>query len=80
MPMRRTFEISTQITLLKIDGFTATFKTKMGVAGLMLEPSPPNFENLYNFHRCSNNVKNIFLYLLWFQIFENQCGVFRSFL
>ena len=24
------------------------FKTKMGVAGLMFEPHPPNFENLYN--------------------------------
>ena len=25
------------------------FKTKIGVAGLMLEPHPPNFENLYIF-------------------------------
>ena len=25
------------------------FKTKMGVAGLMFEPHPPNFEKLYNF-------------------------------
>ena len=37
-----------------IDGFIATskfenFKTKMGVAGLIFEPHPPNFENLYNF-------------------------------
>ena len=24
-------------------------KTKMGLAGLMFEPHPPNFENLYNF-------------------------------
>ena len=24
-------------------------KTKMGVAGLIFEPHPPNFENLYNF-------------------------------
>ena len=23
-------------------------KIKMGVAGLMLEPNPPNFENLHN--------------------------------
>jgi hypothetical protein len=23
--------------------------TKMGMAGLMFEPHPPNFENLYNF-------------------------------
>ena len=27
----------------------ATSKTKMGVAGLMSEPHPPNFENIYNF-------------------------------
>ncbi len=37
-----------------IDGFIATSKfqnskSKMGMAGLMLEPHPPNFENLYNF-------------------------------
>ena len=25
------------------------FKTKMGVAGVIFEPHPPNFENLYNF-------------------------------
>ena len=30
----------------KIDGFMAT---KMGVAGLIFEPLPPNFENQYNF-------------------------------
>ena len=26
----------------------------MGVAGVSFEPHPPNFENLYNFQRCSN--------------------------
>ena len=36
------------------------FETKMGVAGLMIEPHPPNFEKLYNFLRCSNDVKKIF--------------------
>jgi hypothetical protein len=30
------------------------------MAGLIFEPHPPNFENLYNFLRCSNDVKNIF--------------------
>ena len=30
----------------KIDKFMAT---KMGVAGLVFEPHPPNFENFYNF-------------------------------
>ena len=24
-------------------------QTKMGVAGLIFEPHPPNFENIYNF-------------------------------
>ena len=24
-------------------------KTKMGMAGVIFEPHPPNFENLYNF-------------------------------
>ena len=32
----------------------------MGVAGLMFEPHPPDFENLYNFKRCSNDVKTFF--------------------
>ena len=27
----------------------------MGVAGLIFEPYPPNFENQYNFWRCSND-------------------------
>ena len=26
-----------------------------------VEPQPPNFENLYNFQRCSNDAKMIFL-------------------
>ena len=32
----------------------------MGVAGLMFKPHPPDFENLYNFKRCSNDVKTFF--------------------
>ena len=68
----------------KIDGFTATYtsklKWKMGVAGLNLEPCPPNFENQNNFWRCSNYIKMIFWYLYWFQKFKDQCGVFRSYL
>ena len=31
----------------------------MDVAGLIFELHPPNFENLYNFLRCSNDVKII---------------------
>ena len=40
----------------------------MGVAGLIFEPHPPNFENQYNFWRCLNGTKKIFWYLYWFQI------------
>ena len=36
-------------------------KIKMGVAGLIFEPHPPNFENQYNFWRCSNDAKIFFL-------------------
>ena len=32
----------------------------MGVAGLIFEPYPPNFENQYNFWRCSSDAKNFF--------------------
>ena len=42
----------------------------MGMAGLMFEPHPPNFENLYNFSRCSNEFKPFFLYIHWFQILK----------
>ena len=31
---------------------------------------PPNFENQYNFWRCLNDMKMIFWYLYWFQIFR----------
>ena len=55
-------------------------KTKMGVAGLIFEPHPPNFENQYNFWRCSNDAKMIFWFLYWFQIFKDQFGVFRPYL
>ena len=41
-------------------------KIKMGVAGLIFEPHPPNFENQYNFWRCLNDIKMIFSYLYWF--------------
>ena len=35
-------------------------KNKMGVEGVIFESHLPNFENLYNFLRCSNDVKMIF--------------------
>ena len=50
----------------------------MGVAGLIFEPHYPNFENQYSFWRCSNDAKMIFWFLYWFQIFKDQCGVFRD--
>ena len=35
----------------------------MGVAGLIFEPRPPNFENQYNFCRCLSGINIIFWYL-----------------
>ena len=32
----------------------------MGVAGLMFEPHPPNFENLYNFKDVQMMLKHFF--------------------
>ena len=46
----------------------------MGVAGFIFDPHPTNFENLYNFERCSNDIKMIFWYLYSFQIFKDQSG------
>ena len=46
----------------------------MGAAGLMFEPHPPNFENLYNF----KDREMLFDYCYWFQIFKNQCLSFPS--
>jgi hypothetical protein len=36
----------------------------MGMAGLIFEPHPPNFENQYNFLRCLNDAKMILTSLL----------------
>jgi hypothetical protein len=47
----------------------------MGVAGLIFEPHPSNFENLYNFLRCSNDVQMIFSYLCWFQILKISVSI-----
>ena len=43
----------------------------MGVAGPIFEPHPPNFENQYNFLRCSNDNNMIFLLV---SDFKDQCG------
>ena len=37
----------------------SSFKIKIGVAGLIFDPHPLNFENQYNFLRCSNDAKMI---------------------
>ena len=47
----------------------------MGVVGLMFEPHPPNFENLYNlFKWCYDN----FLKSLLVSDFQDQCGIVSS--
>ena len=35
-------------------------KIKRGVAGLIIEPSPPNFEKQYNFWRCLSGISTSF--------------------
>jgi hypothetical protein len=35
--------------------YRVTVKIKMGLAGLIFEPGPPNFEDQYNFLRCSSD-------------------------
>ena len=42
----------------------------MGVAGLIFEPRPPNFENQYNFWRCLNGIKTFFYISAKGQIFS----------
>ena len=64
---------------IEIYGFLY-IKIKMSVACLIFEPHPPTFENQHNFWRCSNDAKIIFWLLYWFQIFKDQCGVFRPYL
>ena len=46
------------------------FKIEMGVAGLIFEPHPPNFQNQYNFFRCTNDVTMIFWDLYSFRIWK----------
>ena len=53
---------------------------------LKIKPATPilvlvyNFENQCNFCRCSNDAKMIFWFLYWFQIFKDQCALFRPYL
>ena len=52
----------------------------MGMAGLIFEPRPPNFEKQYNIWKCLNDIEMIFWYLYWFQIFRDQYGVSSPYL
>jgi len=42
----------------------------MGVAGLIFEPRPLNFENQHNFWRCLNDIKTFFLISLLVSDFQ----------
>ena len=44
----------------------------MGMAGLIIEPHPPNFEKLYFFYGVQMMLKYFFGYLYWFQIFKKS--------
>ena len=46
------------------------FKIEMGMAGLVFEPHPPNFQNQYNFFRCTNDITMIFWDLYFFRIWK----------
>ena len=50
-------------------------KIKMGMVGLIFEPYPLNFENQYNFWRCSNDARIIFLISLLVSNFSVECSV-----
>ena len=50
----------------------------MGVAGLVFEPPPPNFEKMHNFPRYTNDIIMKYGYFHWFKsfaFFQNLEGV-----
>ena len=47
----------------------------MGVASLVFDPHPPNFTNLHNFSRCTNDITMTFLHLQYHQIYKKPLGV-----
>ena len=49
LPNISAIQIQKERTLAAILTGYLYFKTKMGMAGLIFEPHPPNFENIYNF-------------------------------
>ena len=52
-------------------------KTKMGMASLIFDPHPPNFANLHNFLRCTNDIIMTFWNSFWFQIYKKPQRVIR---
>ena len=53
----------------------------MGVAGLIFEPHPPNFQNQYNFWRFSNDVKMIVVLTKFIKFWQTMMkSVFQVFL
>ena len=47
----------------------------MGVAGLVFEPPPPNFEKMHNFPRYTNDIIMNYGYFLWFKSLKKSLGV-----
>ena len=47
----------------------------MGVAGLVFEPPPPNFEKMHNFPRYTNNIIMKYGYFHWFKSLKKSLGV-----
>ena len=47
----------------------------MGVAGLVFEPPPPNFEKMHNFPRYTNDIIMNYGYFHWFKSLKKSLGV-----
>ena len=57
--------------ILKVCHALWYLKIEMGIAGLIFELHPPNFQKMCIFWRCTNGISTIFCYLLWFQFCKN---------
>ena len=47
----------------------------MGVAGLVFEPRPPNFEKMHNFPRYTIDIIMNYGYFHWFKSLKKSLGV-----
>ena len=47
----------------------------MGMAGLVFEPPPPNFEKMHNFPRYTNDIIMNYGYFHWFKSLKKSLGV-----